>query len=159
MEWDGIADSTLFNITIFPAAERCRVDQLLAFSLIRSTIDAKRSRLRRPKCSGNPKYLPTPPSFSISKTSLTANFREAGVFLEKVMADFCVLIVWPDASWYRVKMALSVSLLVLFALRKTLCRPQIGDGLCKVLPERLECLRGCLLLVHGYIVPRGSHCT
>lgn len=61
----GIDASTLFNITIFPAPERKHVDQLIALWRILSTIPVKRSFFWCPKCSGNPRYLPTPPSLLI----------------------------------------------------------------------------------------------
>lgn len=63
----GMAERTAFSMTSFPALERCRGDQLFARRRIRSTMLVNGSLLRRPKCSGNPRYLPTPPSFSIPR--------------------------------------------------------------------------------------------
>ena len=92
IEYEGIGDRTLFNIVSFPAGDRCRLDQLRAFCLILSMIEEKRSRFLLPKCSGRPRYFPTPPSFSIPRVSFAICFKAAGVLLEKVTVDLSALI-------------------------------------------------------------------
>ncbi|CAN7027458.1 unnamed protein product [Brassica rapa subsp. trilocularis] len=83
MEWEGIAVSTDFIIVILPALDKCREDQLTALCRIRSTMEVKRSLFLRPKCSGRPKYFPTPPSFVIPRIIFVLSLVLIGVFDEK----------------------------------------------------------------------------
>ena len=89
---DGIGESTLLSIVIFPAVERNLLDHPAAFCFILSTMEENKSRFLLPKSSGSPKYLPVPPSFWIERVSLTVVFSDSGVLFEKVMVDFSVLI-------------------------------------------------------------------
>lgn len=57
--------STEFSIVIFPARDKCLVDQLTALCLILSTIEVNRSLFLLPKCSGKPRYFPFPSSLDI----------------------------------------------------------------------------------------------
>ncbi|CAN6809108.1 unnamed protein product, partial [Brassica oleracea] len=54
---DGIGERTLLSITIFPAEDKNLLDHPLAFCLIRSTIEVKRSFFFLPKCSAFPYRL------------------------------------------------------------------------------------------------------
>ena len=63
--WFGMADKTALRSTSFPAGDRCLVYNATALCLILSTKDENRSFFFLPKCSGTPRYLPAPPSFSI----------------------------------------------------------------------------------------------
>lgn len=81
----------------FPALERYLVDQLIDFYLILSMRLAKMSLFFLPKCSGNPKYFPTPPSFWILRKSFTQVFTSLGVLAEKVIADFPRFMHCPEA--------------------------------------------------------------
>lgn len=84
----GIIKSTDLGRVSLPAVERNRFDHPKAFYLIRSTMDVNKSRLRRPKCSGRPRYLPMPPSLLIFRI-LLAIFRVLlGVFDEKDISNF-----------------------------------------------------------------------
>jgi len=101
----GIDARTDFNMMTFPAAERNLEDQLHARCLIRSTIMLNKSFFFRPNNSCNPRYLPEPPSFGIPICILTLSFSVACVFAEKVTADFCELIFWPEATSYLCRMS------------------------------------------------------
>lgn len=70
----GIANRTALRRTCFPVPDKNLVVQRCDFCLIRSTIVAKISFFLRPKFSGRPRYLPMPPSASISSTDLTRGF-------------------------------------------------------------------------------------
>ena len=87
-----IAESTDWIITALPAVDRNCVDQFRAHCFILSTMDEKRSFFFLPKCSGKPRYLPTPPSFSMPRSSFTLFRVSTGVLLENEMEDFSVLI-------------------------------------------------------------------
>ncbi|CAA7029795.1 unnamed protein product [Microthlaspi erraticum] len=67
---------------------------------MRSTTKEKRSFFFHPKLSGNPRYLPYPPSFSIPSVCFTLSFISWGVFDENEMDDFWLLICCPEASSY-----------------------------------------------------------
>ena len=86
-----------------PALDRCLVDRLEALCLIRSTIAVNRSFFLLPKCSGNPRYFPCPPSFAIPRASLTNTFVSSGVLEEKVTEDLSVLIFCPEANSYSLR--------------------------------------------------------
>ena len=98
--WVGEANRTDFSIVILTAFDKKRLDKLLACCLIMSTIEVKRSFFLRPKCSGRPRYFPTPPSLAIPRRDLTLPWVSWVVFAEKVIDDLLVLIVWPDAASY-----------------------------------------------------------
>lgn len=83
-----MAERTDLSMICLPAPDRNLAVQLCAFCLILSIIDAKMSRFLRQKCSGSPRYFPIPPSIEIAIVSLTRAQTEAGVFAEKVIADF-----------------------------------------------------------------------
>ena len=85
MEYEGMGGSTLCSIGNFPAEERCLLDQLLAFCLILITIELKRSFFLRPKCSGRPIYLPTPPSLWIWRMHATRFFKAPGVVASPIL--------------------------------------------------------------------------
>ncbi|CAN6997703.1 unnamed protein product [Brassica oleracea var. botrytis] len=107
-------------MTSLPAAERNLLVHLLAFCLIRSTIKEKRSLLRLPKCSGKPKYFPTPLSLWICSTSLSIVFSDTGAFREKVIADLSLFIDCPDACSYLLKLDLRAAQFSLSAWRKNI---------------------------------------
>lgn len=86
MVWLGIEERTLFSMVILPAVERCLVLHPLALCLILSTVN--RSRFLCPKCSGTPKYFPSPPSTCIPSSAFIFSLSSVGVLLEKVMPDF-----------------------------------------------------------------------
>lgn len=87
-------------MTCLPAPERNLVVQLWAFCLTRSRIDVNMSRFFRPNCSGKPRYFPIPPSIEIDIESFTRARTQAGVFAEKVIADFWGLILCPETDSY-----------------------------------------------------------
>ena len=107
-------------MTSFPVVDRYLLDHPFAFCLILSTIEAKLSLFRRPKCSGSPRYFPTPLSFGICRMSLTVDFNCPGVLLEKEIEDFAVLMDFPDAHSYRRRRSLRVLLLSLVASIKNI---------------------------------------
>ena len=74
----GIALSTALSIVSFPALESLLVDQLIAFCLILSTIEVNRSFFFLPKCSGKPKYLPSPPPFQCPTLTLLFLLPQVG---------------------------------------------------------------------------------
>ena len=84
----GIAEITDCSMIAFPAVDRNCTDQPIDRWYIMSTMEAKRSFLFRPKCSGRPRYFPTPPSFSIPSWCLTLVRTSAGVLLEIEIEDF-----------------------------------------------------------------------
>ena len=92
----GMEARTVLSIIILPARERNFEDQLIDFSLMRPTIPAKMSFLRIPNYSGSPRYFPKPPSFSIPSVCLIWSFLAWLVLRENEIADFWVLISWPD---------------------------------------------------------------
>lgn len=69
---------------------------------------------------GNPRYLLSPPSFCICKQSLISVLMDNGALREKVMEDLLVLIDWPEAVSYLVKICLRVEALVLSALMRNI---------------------------------------
>lgn len=75
-----------------PALERCLVDQLCALCRILSTMEVNKSFLRLPKCSGKPRYFPTPPSLDISRMFFANVFLSAEVLEEKVIEDLVLFI-------------------------------------------------------------------
>lgn len=83
----GMAVSTDFSIVSFPAFDRNLVDLVDALCLILSTIEVKRSLFLLPKCSGNPRYFPLPPSLAISRQVFISSLVSTGVFVENVMDD------------------------------------------------------------------------
>ena len=85
---------------ILPAVERNLEDQLQARYRILSTTRAKRSFFFLPNNLGRPKYFSKPPSFYIPNWLFTRSFVAVGVFAEKMIADFCVLIICPNANSY-----------------------------------------------------------
>lgn len=93
----GIAARTAFRSVSLPAVDRHLEDQETAHWCILSTMETKRSLFLRLKCSGKPKYLPTPPSLSIFSSCFTLALASAPVFDENVSEDFNVLIFCPDA--------------------------------------------------------------
>lgn len=84
----------------FPAAESCLDDQQKALCLMRSTMEANRSFFVRPNNSGNPRYFPAPPSFSMPSVCLTQVLSSCSVFAEKEIDDLLVFIICPDARSY-----------------------------------------------------------
>ena len=98
MECVGMAESTDFSMVSFPAGDSCREDHEAALSLIRSTIEEKRSRFLLVKSFGRPKYFPTPPSFAIPRVCLTLMRISCGVLAEKDIEDLLVLISCSEAS-------------------------------------------------------------
>lgn len=84
----------------FPAAESCLDDQQTALYLMRSTMKENMSFFLRPNNSGNPRYFPTPPSFSMPSVCLTRVISSCGVFAEKEIDDLLMFIICPDARSY-----------------------------------------------------------
>ena len=105
-------------IVIFCVFDRCLVEELRALWWMRSTMDVKRSFFLRPKCSGSPKYFPTPPSFVIPNNGLASSFTGSGVFAEKVIGDLSLFIICPEGSSYSVRISFSF-------------RQQLGEALQK----------------------------
>lgn len=58
------------------------------------------SRLRRPKCSGRPKYFPIPPSLVMFSSRFALSLVAWTVLEEKVIADLDRLMLCPDADSY-----------------------------------------------------------
>lgn len=81
----GIAERMAWSIVAVPAVERKRVNQLIECCFILSTIEEKMSDFFRSKCSGSPRYLPTPLSLMMPKASLTLVLTSGGVFEENVI--------------------------------------------------------------------------
>lgn len=102
--WFGMAVNTDFNIVNFPALDRNFVVQLAALCRILSTTEVNRSLFRLPKCSGRPKYLPKPLSLLIPNNHFTSSFDSDGVLEEKVIADFSLFILCPEALSYSASM-------------------------------------------------------
>ena len=92
----GMGDRTDCNMVALPAVDKNWVVQLRDFCFILSTMEEKRSFFLLPKCSGRPRYFPTPPSLSIPRYSLTLALTSGVVFDEKVIDDFCAFIIWPE---------------------------------------------------------------
>lgn len=97
MVWAGRAVRTALSKTSLPAPFKNLVVLLWDHWRILSTRPAKMSRLRRVKCSGTPRYFPTPPSLSMSRKSFTLFLVAVGVLEEKVMVDLSLLIHCPEA--------------------------------------------------------------
>lgn len=57
-----------------------------------------------PKCSGRPKYFPTPLSLGIDKSFFILSFVSYGAFSENVIANFIPLIFYPEAASYFFRM-------------------------------------------------------
>ena len=91
MEYVGTALRTAFNIVSLPALDSLFVDQLTTLCRILSTMEVNKSFFLFPKCSGNPRYLPSPPSFEIPKIDLVFSLTAGGVLLENGIEDlfFC----------------------------------------------------------------------
>ena len=70
IEYVGMAVRTALRRVSLPALDRNRDDREAALCLIMSTSELKRSRFLLSKCSGNPIYLPVPPSVEIPSSSL-----------------------------------------------------------------------------------------
>lgn len=87
-----MAVRTDFSMVSLPALERNLVDRLAARCRILSTTDVNKSLFRLPKCSGRPRYFPDPPSLAMFRHSLASVFVSVGVFDEKVIDDFSLLI-------------------------------------------------------------------
>lgn len=94
---EGIAERTNCSIVSFPAVERNLVDQPRAFCFIRLTMEAKRSFFFLPKCSGKPKYFPTPPSWLMPSWVFTLSRAARGVLEENETDDLFGFIFCPDA--------------------------------------------------------------
>lgn len=83
-----IAARTALSNVSFPARLRNRVDQLRDLWRMRSTIEVNKSLFLFPKCSGSPRYLPSPPSLLIPKIVFAVALTSSGVFEEKVTEEF-----------------------------------------------------------------------
>lgn len=118
--WERTADMTLLSIVIFHVVDKNLFDQPLAFYRMWSTIEDKRSHFDLPKCSGNPRYLPVPPSFWINSVSCTTLFCDLGVLRENVIEDLSVLIDCPEAVSYRLRIRFSAALHSLLARTKNI---------------------------------------
>ena len=94
----GIAERTDWRSTSFPAVDSWCEDQESARCWILSTIEANRSFLRRLKCSGYPRYLPTPPSLSMPRIFFIRFLTPCDVLVEKVIDDLSELIFCPEAA-------------------------------------------------------------
>lgn len=95
---EGIVAMTVLNMINFPARERNFVDQQIDLCLILSTILENKNLFFLPNCSGRPKYLPNPPSFSMPSTCLIWILHSWFVLSEKEMTDFCAFISWPETD-------------------------------------------------------------
>ena len=133
--WDGIGESTLWSIVVFPAVDRNLLDQPFSFCLIFSTIELNMSLFLLLKCSGSPRYLPTPPSFVMLSFAFTACFRVPSVLFEKVIDDLSTLIYCPEAFSYRVRSAWSDALLSCEAFTKNMVSSANKKWLSRGLPR------------------------
>lgn len=83
---------TDFSIVSLPALEIHFVAQLAARCLILSTTEVNKSFFLFSKCSGRPRYLPSPPSCEIPSTALTFSLVSLGVLDEKEISDLVLFI-------------------------------------------------------------------
>ena len=110
-----------------------------------------------PKCSGSPRYWPTPP-LDIPKVALTLSQTSAGGFLENMIDDFVALITCPDTDSYFHSTSRRAATLVRLVLTKNMVSQQRVNGLSSVFPLLLEFQRENLGVVQLSRVPRGLHC-
>lgn len=144
--------STLFNNVIFPAGDRNRLDQLRARCLILSTIDENKYFFFFPKSSANPRYFPTPPSFSIPRICFTFFLCSWEVCLPKEIDDFWPLICWPEALPYLSSIRLRFLHELMFVLQKNIVSSSINKWLTlgDLLATRIPCSWPvCCALMHS----------
>lgn len=122
-------------MVIFPALERNLEDQLIAFYRIQSTIDVNKSFFLLPKCSGKPKYFPTPPSFVMPIVALNWSLTSRGVLEEKVIDVFVLFIFCPKLAHNSGEYSLAHHNFVSLFCKKILYRRQTKGGL----PLDLSC--------------------
>lgn len=83
---------TALSRVSLPALDRNQDDLEAALCLILSISEVKRSLLLLLKCSGNPMYFPVPPTSVILCGSFTIAFLSSGVFEEKKINEFPLLV-------------------------------------------------------------------
>lgn len=116
----GIAASTAFSKTIFPAPDKNLLVQLWACCLIRSAIEAKMFLFFRPKCSGRPRYFPIPPSLQMLSSLFTRVLQSWFILEENVITDFDRFMHCPEALSYLERIESNVAQLAVFDLPKSI---------------------------------------
>lgn len=91
----GRAANTACRSTCFPALDRYLVDQLIDFCLILSMRFAKISHFFLSKCSGSPKYLPTPPLVMDVEEVLYPGFNLTWYFCREGYSRFAKVCTLP----------------------------------------------------------------